>query len=622
MINSQSIKYTHNSNLILIFIISIIFFLIRWGTSFYYLNEEIITKVIFESIDDGAFFYPLIKNLSILEFNSSLNPFINDLKVMPLPFGSILLHTIFYKFLNIYGLILVDLIGIFLFLLIFYKIFLTFNKPYISIFLSVIMFSLPILLSIFFKDFNFIPINQFKDFFTLRVHRPFPANLFMFLFVYIILIMSQTEVFKEKYFVFLGIIMGLTFSSFYYFFSIQILTIIFFIIYKFKKNCIKKIFQNYKSLILLIISFFLISSPFIFVLLFHENDLTLAAGVFDLTIDKKLTLLKYYLFKIISLKFILFNLIILIFSIYINKNKIKNYRILNIFNIIYASSVIAPILFVLISNKSGILYHFNNNIVIFAFLSLGVSLLLILSNLIHKISKPIIIYAFLFFVSLTYILNEIDKKKDINHLRNEFNQIANTIHQKKFDNKLNTLLTFDDKFMIWASLSNRIQYLNLTYVGLTAKNFETIENDLIEAFRFLNLNSNDFLKFLENKKQNWRLFNPNTANFFSLRYSANSLNTFNNSKNFPKKLKEIIFKSSPMYSQQIAIPNDEFLRLKEKFIKNKKNEILPKPEIIILNKNLDLIKNVKIDSNQYCKIFDGEFYILFFLMSERTECIN
>tara|TARA_A100001015_G_C14656215_1_gene581193 strand:- start:10 stop:582 length:573 start_codon:yes stop_codon:yes gene_type:complete len=183
MINSQSIKYTHNSNLILIFIISVIFFLIRWGTSFYYLNEEIITKVIFESIDDGAFFYPLIKNFSILEFNSSLNPFINDLKVMPFPFGSILIHTIFYKFFNIYGLILVDLIGIFLFLLIFYKIFLIFNKPYISIFLSVIMFSLPILLSIFFKDFNFIPINQFKDFFTLRVHRPFPANLFMFLFV-------------------------------------------------------------------------------------------------------------------------------------------------------------------------------------------------------------------------------------------------------------------------------------------------------------------------------------------------------------------------------------------------------------------------------------------------------
>lgn len=622
MINSQSIKYTHNSNLILIFIISVIFFLIRWGTSFYYLNEEIITKVIFESIDDGAFFYPLIKNLSILEFNSSLNPFINDLKVMPFPFGSILIHTIFYKFFNIYGLILVDLIGIFLFLLIFYKIFLIFNKPYISIFLSVIMFSLPILLSIFFKDFNFIPINQFKDFFTLRVHRPFPANLFMFLFVYTILIMDQTEVFKEKYFVFLGIIMGLTFSSFYYFFLIQLLTITFYIIYKFKKNFIKKSLQNYKSLVLLIISFFLVSSPFIFILIFHENDLTLAAGVFNLSIEKKLILLKYFLFKILSLKFILFNLIILIFSIFINKNKTQNYRILNIFNIIYVSSVIAPFLFVSVSNKSGILYHFNNNIIIFAFLSLGVSLLLILSNFIQKISKPIIISAFLCFVSLVYASNEINKKKDINHLRNEFNQVANIIFEKKFDNMFNTLLTFDNKFMIWSSLSNKIQYLNLTYVGLTAKNFDTIENDLIDAFKFLKLDSNDFVKFLENREQNWRLFNPNTANFFSLRYSANSLNTFNNSRNFPKELKEIIFKSSPMYSQQIAIPNDEFLRLKEKFIKNKKKGILPKPEIIILNKDLDLFKNFKIDLNQYCKIFDGEFYILFFSIKEKTKCIN
>ena len=566
MSNIQQGKLLKNKNILIIFFISLIFFFIRWGVSFYYLNEEIISKVIFESIDDGSFFYPLIKYLSIADFNNSLNPFIKDLKVMPLPFGSIIIHTIFYKIFNIYGLIFVDLLGIFLFLLIFYNIFLLFNTTNVSIFFSLIFFSIPILLTFFFQDYNFIPLNQFKDFFTLRVHRPFPANLYMFLFVYIILIMNKTIVFKDKYFLFLGVVMALTLSSFYYFFLIEVFTLMIFIIYKFKKNFVSQLLDNYKCIIIFILSFVIISSPFIFVLLFHENDLTISAGVFDLTIEKKIVLIKYYLVNIFSSKFLIFNFIVLLFSFYINKNKIKNYQVLNIFNIIYLSSIISPILFILISNKSGILYHFNNNIVIFAFLSVGIATLLFFNNLIQRISRQLIIYPFLFFTLFIFTTNEVNEKKDTNFSRIEFNQITNIIIDQKIDDELDTLLTFDPQLMIWSTLSDNIKYLNLTYVGLTSKNFATIENDLINVFKFLNLDSEDFLKFLENKKNNWRYFNPNVANFFSLRYTANSLNTYNNSKDFPKNLKKFILKTSPIYSQQIAIPNDELLRLKEKFL--------------------------------------------------------
>ena len=621
MSNIQQGKLLKNKNILIIFFISLIFFFIRWGVSFYYLNEEIISKVIFESIDDGSFFYPLIKYLSIADFNNSLNPFIKDLKVMPLPFGSIIIHTIFYKIFNIYGLIFVDLLGIFLFLLIFYNIFLLFNTTNVSIFFSLIFFSIPILLTFFFQDYNFIPLNQFKDLFTLRVHRPFPANLYMFLFVYIILIMNKTIVFKDKYFLFLGVVMALTLSSFYYFFLIEVFTLIIFIIYKFKKKFVSQLLDNYKCIIIFILSFVIISLPFIFVLLFHENDLTISAGVFDLTIEKKIVLIKYYLVNIFSSKFLIFNFIILLFSFFINKNKIKNYQVLNIFNIIYLSSIISPILFILISNKSGILYHFNNNIVIFAFLSVGIATLLFFNNLIQRISRQLIIYAFLFFTLFIFTTNEVNDKKDTNFSRIEFNQITNIIIDQKIENELDTLLTFDPQLMIWSTLSNNIKYLNLTYVGLTSKNFATIENDLINVFKFLNLDSEDFLKFLENKKNNWRYFNPNVANFFSLRYTANLLNTYKNSKDFPKNLKEFILKTSPIYSQQIAIPNDEFSRLKEKFLYIN-NELLPQPKIIILNKELSLFKNVRINKNEYCKIFDGDFYTLFLLSTKKNNCID
>ena len=55
--------------------------------------------------------------------------------------------------------------------------------------------------------------------------------------------------------------------------------------------------------------------------------------------------------------------------------KIKNFQILNIFNFIYFSSILAPLLFIALSSKSGFLYHFNNNIVIFGCLSLIISLI-------------------------------------------------------------------------------------------------------------------------------------------------------------------------------------------------------------------------------------------------------
>ena len=55
--------------------------------------------------------------------------------------------------------------------------------------------------------------------------------------------------------------------------------------------------------------------------------------------------------------------------------------------------------------------------------------------------------------------------------------------------------------MKWAVLNKKIKYLNLTMSGLTPKKNEFIENDLINAFIFLNLNSEDFINFFKNEKE-------------------------------------------------------------------------------------------------------------------------
>lgn len=607
--------------LVILFWISFIFFSIKWGFSFYFLNEEIISKVIFESVADGSFFYPLIKYLSLGEFNISLNSFNENLKIMAFPFGSIILHSIFFKIFNIYGLIIIDFFGIFLFLIIFYKIFKFFNSHGVSILLSLIFFSIPLILSFFLKDFNFIPLNQFKDFYTLRVHRPFPANLYMFLFIYLIILMNTNQIFQRRYFLFLGVIMALTFSSFYYFFIIQIISIIFLLFFKFKIKIFNSLFENLDCILFFILSFLIFSSPFIYMLIFHENDLTIASGVFDLNTEKKVVLLQYFLIKIFNFQFLLINILILSLAIIINKKKYKNRQILNIFNIVYLSSIISPLLFIVLSSKSGILYHFNNNIIIFGCLSLLISLILLSEKILQLVHKKNLTWIFLIFLILISTKNELNKKKDIDPLRIEFNKITEIINKKEIDKDFDTLLTFDNRFMIWTVLSDKIQYLNLTYVGLTSKTFNMIENDLINSFNFLGLNSDDFLKFLENKKQSWRYFNPNVANFFSLRYTANSLNTYKSSKNFEPNIKDFILNSSPIYSQQIAIPEEEYERLERKFVKRKNYQPL-NPSIIILNKNLPFYEKIDLNSDDYCEIFSGQIYELYFLIDQNSICEN
>lgn len=49
--------------------ISLLLILIKWSFSFYFFQEEIDVRVLFESVADGKYYFPLIKFLSDLNFN-------------------------------------------------------------------------------------------------------------------------------------------------------------------------------------------------------------------------------------------------------------------------------------------------------------------------------------------------------------------------------------------------------------------------------------------------------------------------------------------------------------------------------------------------------------------------
>ena len=166
----------------------------------------------------------------------------------------------------------------------------------------------------------------------------------------------------------------------------------------------------------------------------------------------------------------------------------------------------------------------------------------------------------------------------------------NSSNLMKRMNKNNiNLLTFSPELMVWSTMNGVGNIVPLSG-QLVSKKHETIENDLIHTFKFLNLNKDLFLDFFKNKNYQWRLFNSNTQLFFWGRYSASKLKTINDSVNFKTEELEVINKTTPLYVQSIAIPLEEFDRLGNKFENLKKNKIF-RPSIIVLNNDKILMQS-------------------------------
>ena len=94
--------------------------------------------------------------------------------------------------------------------------------------------------------------------------------------------------------------------------------------------------------------------------------------------------------------------------------------------------------------------------------------------------------------------NKIQLSPDSISKRTEFKKITNLIHENKFiDIKKSNLLTFDEKFFVWAIL-NDIKYLKIINGTLVPKKNFMIENDLINTFKYLGLTKGDFFDFIKN----------------------------------------------------------------------------------------------------------------------------
>ena len=603
-------------NILILLFISLAFFIGKWLKSFSnFPDEDLIFKLVTDSYQDSSMYFHYVKSTVDLNFNNTFSPVLSEKGSIVVPLGSLIFHAFGLKFFGIKSFIILEFLAIFIFLFIFFLIFKRFKIHDLSaISLSSLIFITPLI----FSTLNFLNIEEIntfaKNFYNLRFPRPLIAQLYFFSFFYILLVSINKNFYEKKFLIPLSVIMSLSFSSFFFIFINQLVSLFIFLIIKYKSDLIKELRLNYKNILLSVIIFFIISLPFLTLILNSNEEYMERLGVNKIGISEKVFLIDHYFNKLFRLKAILLYITIIFLTIIYKKIFRNNFEIINIFLIGFIASILSPILFIIFSSKISFLYHFNNIVIISTILLMIIFITSFVSEILIKFPFKrlnLFLSTLIILFSISFFNLENLKKTENDQDRYEKNKIIYLIKENKQINfEESTILTFDNEIMIWAILNN-INYLKIIDGTFTIKKNDLVEKDLIETFKFLNLNIKHFENFISNKKTGYRYLNPEMRQLFWQKYQANSLFTFKNSNDFKNQTLEFIQNSSPFYAHQFAIPEFELKRLRNKFITIKTNNNF-KPDIVMMNKSKKILNEYFLDLNKYCRVFNGDLFTLYF----------
>ncbi len=545
-----------------IFFLSLIFLSSRWYFEFSnFPNEEITFKIIASAISDSYFHY--IKIIENFEFTRDFSQTSFSEKLILIPLGSVIIHTFFYILIGSYAFILCELIFVYIFMFIIFKLLNLINiNNFFALFISFFLI-------------NFVNLSEFSTigvvgliseiFFNTRFPRPLVTQTYYLVSLYLILKMYINNLFFDKKFTYsLVLLLGLIFStSFFNFFSLLLCYLICFI-KTFQLKILQKILENRRLFLRSTIIFCMMVSPFAYLILNNQNDYAMRMGIIDLNLEKKIFLIKYYFGIFANSKTITVLSITLIFYIFIKKKIYEmNVKILDFFLISFLSSIISPFIFILISNKISFINHFNNLILLNFLIFICILFIILVDKLILKKIK----IRLLSFLSISLIVSLVIlnfsivnlKSKEIdNSLRVQKHTIVSSI--KKNINQDCRILTFDNSIMTWLIMNDYkyIDYLNGTFTTRTNKK---LEYDLIRSLKILDYSVEDLKFLLESKYDVWRLKNSLLQQIFWQTYQANSFYTYNSSQNFSDEEIEIINKTKPSIIHQFVIPIEEKSRI-------------------------------------------------------------
>ena len=367
--------------IIIILISAITLISLRWLIIYFsYPSEPLINKIIFDLKD--YVYFPYIINLSNLNFSPDyLTNHITN-KIITFPIYSLMFHSLIYSIFTEYSFIIAEFFIFFLFLYIFFKIFRELNtNTYFAIIFALGVFLLPELLA-YFKHIKIglINFNILNSLYSFQIPRPFVSGIYFFWGLLLAIYYYKYRN-KNYFFILIGINLALNFGSVYYnFVVLSVLFLVLFFINLFKNN--KDFFlYSLKKNLLVLITFLSFSLPFFIMLFFSEKDFWLRAGTFDPSIYQKKILLNHIFFKLLSFKFLSFFFVIT-FCLFILLRK-QNFfckKTITVIYLLFFSSCISPLIFILFSPTVSEIYHFVDLIVVIAILVLFIFVILIFAT--------------------------------------------------------------------------------------------------------------------------------------------------------------------------------------------------------------------------------------------------
>jgi|694.fasta_scaffold78299_2 hypothetical protein len=607
----------------IIFFLTFSIFIFRWSTLFYSSLESFNNLILF-SIEDYLYF-PFILNLS--EFNLKPDYLDNPLieSSLPIPIYSIILHSLFYKLFGLYSFLILEIFFLFLFIYLLTKILEKFNLNFAQSILVSLLLIIFLNINYVLKYFYSIPYFGIENLFSYRFPRPLVSSVYFLLGFLIVLDFFKNHKNKNYFFyILLGFVLALNFGSVFYNFIILSLLLFFSFLKKiYNLNFELSLFFLKKKFVLLM-SFIFFSLPFLWIIFNSETTYLERIGVIKLDYIQKFYLFKYLFSKITTYHFLFVLLIIFyLFFLLLKKKKLNSSTII-FFLIFFLSSILSLFLFVLFSPSITEVYHSVNLVVVSTLLTIFVFINLIIltyknNYFIYLTQKKFKIFCsifLLFILFLSFINNQLLKKKDL-VMRNDFINLDHFFKTNSDSKKINSLLTFNSKVQVWWMFSGKNNF-NSIYSIFSSLNNNILEVNFLNNLKFLNLSESDLKNILRNEKKGWRYNNLYLQYFSYYKYQANSLYTFNNSQDFNPDVLSFIRSSSPLYTQQIAIPNYEIERITNDYKKIKISS-LDYPDIIILEKNSLIHNKSKINSLYYCEL-KNFYYFNIYVDKRKFEC--
>ena len=596
-----------------IVLISSFLILVKYLVSYFYVfNEDLLLKIL--RLEDVEYLF-IVESLSRMDFKTDWSIIYKAENIIGFPIFSIIWHSIFFIFFKYYSIIILGVIFLFILYLLIFKILRNLNFDKKKSFF--ILISLVTIIQVL-KYFGYIyEINLFYvvqqplfEFVGSRFPRPLITSIYLFLSIFCLQKISCKKNLEEtkKYLFLLCLSLALLINSFFYLFLVVSILSFLILLVNFRYNVISFIKKNTYSFIqllsIIIIGFFVI----VVQNSFSESDYFYRIGLYNINFENKLYLINYFFLKLFQPEIIILLFLSIIFKFFVLKKFTdlnNNYNVLFYF---FISSILAPFIFILLSNKMISLYHFWTIVKFSGFLFVYLSIFVLFFNKFNKINLGIYNFSLIIVLLIFNVLNAINLEKNINHEKiYDLSKLRGYLVKNNFLNSNINLYTNDYEVKhIWLDLDNK--YLTTIDGFSSSQSDDQLEETVLNILKLFNIQNDKLIKMLSDIEKDGSKRNNFSAEYFNYKYSVNTLRHYKPLVNeYTNNEIKIIKEISPLVSYYTIIPKSEKLRILDNYKKINISKLVY-PDLIILRKN-KLFKSDLING-EYEKIYFNNTYLI------------